>query len=455
MAVAKAYQGEYGMAKQFLDTSRVLFNMPEDSIPYISYFYAAGMLAEHQNQYPKALHFYELAQRKGNTEGLHMMPAGMYYAHGLILNQKLKEAGQVLQQFRPQLPTRMYSAIGYYYYKDYAELLKAEGDYAGYAKALETFYSIRDSLVNLNRYRAIQEIEARVRLHDKEQQIVRLNVESAASQQSLRKDRRNFLIFIGLSVLIILLLVGFARNQYLRKRQTEQIARQNDVLQQNKLKELEKQHRIEVMQGAIDAEENERHKIADQLHDEVGAMLSLASLNISSTLEKGLQDEQSAKKLVKSQEMLTSVSATIRDLSHRLTPLVIEKYGLKKALEDLANAINLSEKLKLETIMIGFEDTGRYPVTFLNEIYRIVQELLHNVVKHARATHAMLELVEHEDHISLMIEDDGIGMPGIQAERGKGISTIQSKVAYLNGQVEIAGKKDSGTLIVIVLPVQT
>src|SRR4029077_2628426 len=116
---------------------------------------------------------------------------------------------------------------------------------------------------------------------------------------------------------------------------------------------------------------------------------------------------------------------TIRDLSHRLTPLVIEKYGLKKALEELANTFNISEKLKIETILVGFDSPGKYPLAFLNDLYRIIQELLHNVVKHARATHAMVELVEHEDHISLMIEDDGIGMFGEQSINGKGIRTIQ------------------------------
>lgn len=455
MAVAKAYQGDFVRAQQFLDTSRALFKMTEDSIPYISYFYAAGMLAEHAHQYQKALHFYEIAQKKGNTEGLHMMPAGMYYAHGLILTQKLKEAEQALTQFQPLLQTRKYSAIGFYYYKDYAELLKAKGDYAGYAKALETFYNIKDSLSNLNRYRAIQEVETRMRLRDKEQQILRLDEESNARLESLRKDRLYFLIVSGLSVFIIILLVGYARNLNKRKRQAEQIASQNEILQQNKLKELEKQHRIEVMQGAIDAEEHERHKIADQLHDEVGAMLSLASLNISSTLEKGLQDGQSEEKLHKSQEILSSVSSTIRDLSHRLTPLVIEKYGLKKALEELTNTINLSEKLKLETIIVGFDNSSKYPVAFLNDLYRMIQEFLHNVVKHARASHAMLELVEHEDHISLMIEDDGIGMQEEHSVKGKGIKSIQSKVAYLNGHLEITGKKDSGTLIVVELPVQS
>jgi len=209
-----------------------------------------------------------------------------------------------------------------------------------------------------------------------------------------------------------------------------------------------------VMQGAIDAEENERHKIADQLHDEAGSLLALASLNISSALEKGSQDAQSQGKIEKAHEILTTVSSTVRDLSHRLTPLVIEKYGFRKAIEDMSQAINLAQKIKLETVIIGFEENHRYPVSLLNSLYRISQELLHNVIKHARATTARLELVEHEAQIILMVEDNGIGIQDYTATKGKGLTGIESKIAYLEGEMEITKIKDGGALIVIEINVR-
>jgi signal transduction histidine kinase len=215
---------------------------------------------------------------------------------------------------------------------------------------------------------------------------------------------------------------------------------------------MERQHRIESMQGAIDAEESERRKIADRLHDEVGSMLSLASLNISSTIEKGMQDTQALGKLQKAQEVLSSVSTTIRDLSHQLTPLAIEKYGLRKAIEDMVYTVNLSQKLKLGCVIVGFEDSPPYPVAFLNELYRILQELVHNILKHAQAEQALLELVEHPGQVSILVEDDGVGMEENSEIKGKGLSGIRSKIAYFNGEIEITRKKDKGTLIVIEIP---
>lgn len=446
MAIAKAYQRDFSKAQEFLNTSKQQFNMPEDSIPYISYFIAAGMLAENEHQYDQALKYYAKALEKGNTQSQHLIPPEMYYANVLIHTGNLKKAEEELAKFQALKDTRRYSAIGLNYYKYYADLLKAKGDYEGSSRNNEIYYAIKDSLTSLNQYRTIKEIEARVRMRDKEQQIERLNTENEASLKQIRRDRIFYTILIGFAALIILLLVLYLRNRHLRTKQKE-------ALQQSQMEQLQKQHRIEVMQGAMDAEENERRKIADQLHDEVNAMLALASLNISSTLEKGMQDEQAEKKLNKAHEVLGSVTTTIRDLSHRLTPLVIEKFGFRKAIEDLADTINLTEKIKLETVVVGFENTKKYTPAFLNDLYRIVQELLHNVLKHSKAPHALLELVEHEQHISMMVEDDGIGIAEDLSVKGKGLNGIQSRIAYLNGKIEISRRKENGTLIVIEIEV--
>ena len=150
---------------------------------------------------------------------------------------------------------------------------------------------------------------------------------------------------------------------------------------------------------------------------------------------------------------MSTVSTTIRELSHRLTPLMIEKFGFAKAIDDLAETVNLSEKLQLETIVVGFDDTRKYSLTFLNDLYRIIQELVQNILKHAQATQAMLEVVEHDRHITVMVDDNGVGITNSSATDGQGLSTIRSRVAYLNGELEIRRKEEGGTLVVIELTV--
>jgi signal transduction histidine kinase len=446
MAIVKARQGDFNKAQDFLSTSKSQFNMPEDSIPYLSYFMAEGLIEEHNGNYKKAANDFKNAMQRGNTQSQHLIPPEIYFARMLIHLGQLDEAEKILGKFNSLVATRKYSAIGLNYYQCFSDLFKKRGDNTSFSNALDTFYLIKDSLTNISRYRAIMEIETKMRVHDKENQIKQLDQENKIRETELRKTRIFYGMLAGIALLVIGLLVVFLRNRTLRIHQQE-------LVQKNKLEQIEKQHRIEVMQGAIDAEESERHKIADQLHDETGSLLSLASLNISSVLEKDEWNNLAAEKLNKAHEVVSSVSASIRDISHRLTPLLIEKYGFKKAIEDLDYTVNISGKLKLHTVIVGFEDSAKYPLGLLNNVYRITQELIHNILKHAQANEAMVELVEHETDISLMVEDNGIGIGDYADAKGKGLNAIQSKIDYLKGRLEITKKNDGGTLIVIGIPV--
>lgn len=447
LSIVKAYQGQYDQARAYLDSSLKTFHMPEDQIPLVNYFIAAGLIAEHDGAYAKALQYYKKAQTFGDESfELSLVPPGVYYAHGLLLNNQVDSARRMLARFEPELGSRKYTAFGFYYYQCYAELQKALKNYPAYAGALETFYAIKDSLSDLNRYRAIQVVETRMRVREKELEIKQLNDDRVAAAARARKERTFYILLICIAGLAITFLSLYLRAWRLREKQQE-------ALQVSKIADMEKQQHIDIMQSVMEAEENERHKIADQLHNEVNSMLALALLNISSTLEKGIGDQQSEKRIHKTHEILSSVSTAIRELSHRLTPLIIEQYGFRKAIADLAETVNLSGTITLEVIIVGFEDSGKYPLQLLNDLYRIIQELLQNIVKHSLATAATLELVEQDQHISIIVDDNGVGIGESAYRKGKGLSTIRSKIAYLKGQMEISKKSDKGTLIVMEIPV--
>ncbi len=446
MATVKTYQGEYAAAHDYLAKSQAIFNVPEAQIPYQGYFQAAGLLAEHDGRPDLALRYFGKTQTEGKASGagLYLIPPAVHYVRALTRAGRLTEAAPVLETLRASAEARKYTAIGHYYYQTLAALQKARGDYPAYARALETFYNIKDSLTNLNQYRAIQQVLTRVQLREREAQIARMRTEEAARAEKIRRERQLYFVLIGFTSLVVLLLALLLRNRLIRSRQRE-------ALHQSEVEQLEKQTRIERMQGAMEAEASERRKIADQLHDEVAGMLALATLNVSSALEKGLADTQSEQKLRKTEDVLASVSGTVRDISHRLTPLLIEQHGFRYAIEELAGAINSAGKLHVQTVMVGFEKPGVYPVSFLNDLYRITQELLHNVLKHAHATEVVLQLVEHPGSVSLLVEDNGVGIDSTAGVTGQGLSTIRVRVAYLNGEMEISPRPEGGTMVVIEL----
>ncbi len=211
----------------------------------------------------------------------------------------------------------------------------------------------------------------------------------------------------------------------------------------------------EMTSRILESQETERRKISDQLHDDIGTTLSIANWQVNAVLsDEEALTEKAKMNLEKAAEALQMVSAKIRRLGHNLSPWAIQKYGLNKAVTDLAYQINVSEQLALEYAIFGFESCGHYPLSFLNEVYRIIQELVNNILKHAGARHAYLELIEHEDHISIIVEDNGKGIDDSLSMRssGIGLENILGKIAHFHGQMEIKRKSEHGTIVVIRIP---
>ncbi len=198
----------------------------------------------------------------------------------------------------------------------------------------------------------------------------------------------------------------------------------------------------------VTVEENERKNLADRLHDEIGSMLSLASLQLEAARE---QPMGSGSKLQHAGNLLKDISQTVRTISHQLTPLAIEKYGLPHAIENLVQLANASGKIHIELVLLGFADAQAYPRNFQHMVYRIVQELLQNILRHAAASHALIQLIEHEDACSVMVEDDGRGI-AVPATTPGFLRSVHAKVAYLEGALQIETAPGKGTMINIDLP---
>lgn len=185
----------------------------------------------------------------------------------------------------------------------------------------------------------------------------------------------------------------------------------------------------------IAVEEKERKTLADQLHDEIGSMLSLASLNM-----RAMKFEQVT-------DLLDQISKTVRNISHQLTPVAIEKYGLRHAIEDLVQMANGSGKINIELVLIGFSPEEPYNSNVQHTIYRIIQELLQNILKHANASNVLIQLVEMENSCSLMVEDNGKGIDPATTLR-----SVQAKVAYMEGKIIIESRPNEGAMVNIELP---
>ena len=142
----------------------------------------------------------------------------------------------------------------------------------------------------------------------------------------------------------------------------------------------------------------------------------------------------------------------IRAISHNLMPNALVKSGLVAAVKEFVSKLNNSDKLKINLEITGLQQ--RLEPTSETILFRVLQELVSNIVKHANANQISIQLLQHENEITLMVEDNGIGFDTSSKDEmnGLGLKNIQSRIAFLNGQFNIDSATGKGTTVVIEIP---
>lgn len=314
-------------------------------------------------------------------------------------------------------------------------------------KSLEQQIHLKDTLYQMALRKATGELETKYKVTEKEQQLELAKKQQELQQLELKQQKqRSWFIIIGATV-AILLFAGLAYFLFQRKKQAS-------ILHQATLSNLKQQHQIELMNTLTEAQEQEKKRIAARLHDEVGAMLSITKLNIGTLGDDVFKAGTDApKKLEVAQNLLGDISETIRNISHALMPIALEKYGFKAAILDLITSIKTANSLHVEHVIEGFDHTEKWPQQFTLNAYRIIQEILNNAIKHADANHLFIQLIELENAMTIYIEDDGKGIKKENDASGAGMKLLQTNIAYLSGKLEIEGKPNEGTFVLIELPI--
>jgi len=258
------------------------------------------------------------------------------------------------------------------------------------------------------------------------------------SAESLENNKLNLLIVLFISAIVILVL-WISRRRLKNKEQTS--------------KELLIQQVIG-SRSVIEEEERERSRVARELNDEIGQQLSAAKLNISalqsflrSTSDTGRQILQNAVNL------LDDSVKGVRNVSHSMIPNALIKSGLVSALREFIDKAGVSGSMDIQMEVIG--PVQRLEQTKEAVLFRVMQEVINNVIKHARASQVTIQLIKHENELSILVEDNGIGFDAervLKNNKTTGLKSIQSRVAFLNGSVFFDSRPSKGTTVSIEIP---
>lgn len=307
---------------------------------------------------------------------------------------------------------------------------------------LQKYTHLNDSILVAETRQYTSYLEAAFEDKKKEGQILTLKTVQLEKDLLLKK-RNNFL----LAALSMLGLLGiFFAFKTRNDRNQRQLLEKDKKLQAEQILALEKEQQVISLQSMITGQESERNRIAKDLHDGLGGLFSTVKMYFST-----LAHEQPALSenllFQKSMELTHNASEELRRIAHNLMPEVLLKLGLINAIQDLCNQINTGRLLNISLQAYGMEARLNSHTEIM--LYRIVQELLNNIIKHAQATEVIIQFNRHEERLSITIEDNGRGFNASEDKAGAGLSTIQSRVNYLNGEINIDSTQGVGTTVMM------
>lgn len=323
-----------------------------------------------------------------------------------------------------------------------AECKAQAADFKGAYREHIEYSAAKDSLFQQQKSKQLLELQTKYETNKNKQEIALLDQENKLKAAAIE---RNYFIIGGL----VAVLAVFALLVYVwRYRAVQQ---QKAVAQQQKLRMRELQ-----INSVLESQETERKRFAADLHDGMGQLVSALQLTVQSI--KNTRDQEKTISLVENSEhLLNDIQSEIRNIAFNLMPPILMKEGLIPATRELIRRVNQAAKLKSDVTVCDV--ANRLPDLIEISLYRIIQELISNVIKHSKAANLTVSFTGYDEEIVLTIEDDGMGydLAGFQnSKQSNGWRTIQTRMQLIKGQIEfdtVVGRKNNTVTIHVPLKV--
>lgn len=283
--------------------------------------------------------------------------------------------------------------------------------------------SITNNTINIEKKYETEKKESRIRLQE---------------SQLKQKNTLNYFLIAGATLLMIILLLTY-RNY-----------RSRQQLQEQRISELEKEKQLSATQSLLRGQEEERSRVAKELHDGLGGLLSGVKLQLGAMKGSLVLSNENATGFDRALKKLDESISEMRRVAHDMMPEALVNLGLQQAVYDYCEHLSYKQAFTINCEMHGWEK--RLDNAIENVLYRIVQELLNNAVKHSGASAIIMQMIRHDDgQVSITVEDNGKGfdLKGTDLSRSAGMRNVQSRVNYLNGVMDVKSEVGGGTSVYI------
>jgi two-component system, NarL family, sensor kinase len=439
--------GKNVKARAALDSMYPLLAAYPDSEYYLDYYAAEGMYFTVQNQYKNALASLDkgvaLAKKLGRDYDEQRLLLQKFYAY--YNDKSYLAAKEVLTYLMKQKLMMEITGNRLQLYYGMAATYEGLKQWAPAFEWMKRYSELSDSVSQSQLKNDVHALEIKFKDAEKQKEINSLKAQQI--QESLAaKNSRLVNWLLGSASIFLLVVLIFALVIY---RSNKKLLVQKELSYQQTLHEIEQQQQLQFSQAVLQGEEQERRRLAQDLHDGLGGMLAGAKMNLSTQIADTYSPDQRTE-LEKITLQLDNSVTELRRIAHNMMPVNLLKFGLTTALKDLCESL-MSDTTHIDFQALGIEDTLREEVQI--HIYRIVQELLSNAVRHAQATHIILQCSQNDDLFFITQEDNGKGFDQDIPAKGIGLSNIKNRVGFLKGKIDIDSAPDAGTTINIELHV--
>ncbi len=336
-----------------------------------------------------------------------------------------------------------------FYFRLY-ECNNNSGRYKSASENLLNFVKYNDTMFQISTSEPLLKLIGKY--EQRELQSEKIDLEKSKRLFELKSRRSNFTLYSLIFSIVAILLAGyFVILFYQQKLETNNIIHnQTEEINTQKIKQLENNIQLQSMQSLIDGQESERERIAQELHDSLGGLLSTIKLRFDKLKhDKILSDKDDYLKLY---NLIDAACVEVRSISNDLKPGSLEKLGLLEAIKDLLNRYKLEEGPEIIFQYFGFNYPSTIDSNVALNIYRIIQELVNNAIKHARCKEIFVQISKTINEMTITVEDDGIGFSTENVKKGMGLENIRSRVNYLRGEFNVESSDNQGTLFLVQIP---
>ncbi|AEV99396.1 hypothetical protein A4D02_26530 [Niastella koreensis] len=436
------YGHKLDSAKIYLDkAARILAPKPNSNL-YLTYYYAEGAYFDRRKQYGAAVASFDkgIALGKNEPRAAYAIKRLMIAKYKALLSNKDYKAALVVMQEVVNNPLVIVTDKRIYY-KDLAETYAITGNKSAAYDWASKYIALSDSLYDAKFQNDIIELEKKYNNAENQKKIMLLQ---AAKEKADLKGRNNQLLaflFAGFSIFLLALAVL----GWLYYRNSRKLVAQKELSHQQELAAVSQQQQLKLAAALLQGEERERKRLAGDLHDGLGGMLAGVKINLS-RLSPTTTEDAIAKDLPVIINQLDRSVNELRRIARNMMPESLVSSGLEIALKEICESFT-APNLQVDFQAYNVEKNIAQDMQVT--IFRIVQELLTNAVRHAGATAILVQCSQNENTFYITIEDNGKGFKTgqIDVAKGIGLTNVKNRVGYLKGNLEIESSPGAGTTI--------